>query len=64
MQGAYADAVAREQHLALLDINQHEGKLALQMMKQILAVLLIEMDDDLGVGARAEHMAFSLETCL
>jgi hypothetical protein len=38
------------------EIDQDEGELALQMGEQILAVLLIEMHDQLAVAMGAEHM--------
>ena len=61
MQRADADAVAREQHDALGEVEQHEGELALEMREQILAVLLVEMHDQLAVAAAAEDVAARLQ---
>src|SRR5215467_8673570 len=61
VQGADADAIARQQHLALFDIDQHEGKLALQVLKHVLTVILVEMNDDLGIGAGAKHVSLCFE---
>ncbi len=44
-----------------LEIDEHEGELSLEIGEQRLAMLLIEMDDELGIGVRAEDMAARLE---
>ena len=56
MERADADAIACQDHHPLGEIEQREGKLALQMREQILAVLLIEMHDQLAIAAGAELM--------
>ena len=61
MQRTDADAVAREQHDALGEVEQHEGELPLELREQILAVLLVEMHDQLAVAAAAEDMAARLQ---
>ncbi len=64
MQRADADAVAREQHEASREVDEHEGELALEMLEQILAMLLVEVHDQLRVGVAAEHVALGSELCL
>ena len=54
VERADADAIAREEHDPLGEIEQREGELALQMREQILAVLLVEMHDQLAIAAGAE----------
>ena len=61
MQRTDADAVAREEHDPLGDVEQHEGELTLEMREQILAVLLVEMHDQLAVAAAAEDVAARLK---
>ena len=56
-QRADADAIPREQHNAPRKIDQHESELTLEMGEQILAVLLVEMHDELGVAVGAKHVA-------
>jgi hypothetical protein len=56
VERADADAIACQDHHPLGEIEQREGKLALQMREQILAVLLIEMHDQLAIAAGAELM--------
>src|SRR5581483_1214527 len=61
MQRANPRAIAPEQHEAPAEVDEHEGELASQMLEQRLAMLLIEMDDQLGVRIGPEHMAFGHE---
>ena len=56
-----ADAISRQYRDAAREIHQHEGELTFEMGKQILAVFLIEMNDQLGVAVSAEHMPLGLE---
>ena len=50
-----------KQHDALGEVEQHEGELPLEMREQILAVLLVEMHDQLAVAAAAEDVAARLK---
>ena len=50
-----------KQHDALGEVEQHEGELTLEMREQILAVLLVEMHDQLAVAAAAEDVAARLK---
>jgi hypothetical protein len=52
-----AEAVAREQQTAGLRVPDREGEHPPEPIHAALAPLLVAMDDDLGVGARAEAMA-------
>jgi len=61
MQRADADAIAGEEQRALPQVHQGERELALQMLEQALAVLLVEMDDILGIGMRAEDVTLGLQ---
>jgi hypothetical protein len=49
------------EHDAPFEIDEHEGELALEAGEQRLAMLLVEMDDELGIGVRAEDMAARLK---
>ena len=61
MQRADADAVAGEEDGALVEVDQRDGELAAQLLEDAFAVLLVEVDDDLGVGVGAEHVALGLQ---
>src|SRR4029079_44867 len=61
MQRADTDTVARKQHDALGEVEQHEGELPLELREEILAVLIVEMHDQLAVAAAAEDMAARLK---
>ena len=61
MQRTDADAVARQEHDALGEVEQHEGELPLELREEVLAVLLVEMHDQLAVAAAAEDMAAGLK---
>ncbi len=53
MERADADAIAREQHEASREVDEHESELALEMLEQGLAMLFVEVDDHLRVGVAA-----------
>src|SRR5206468_11017156 len=53
-QGTNADSIARKQHDPAAEVDESKGELSLHVVDQLLAVLLIEMDDDLGIGAGGE----------
>jgi hypothetical protein len=61
VQRADANAVAGEENSALGEVDQRDGELALQVLEDAFAVFLVEVDDDLGVGVRAEDVALGLE---
>src|SRR6185503_19275874 len=61
VQRADADAVAGEEDGALGEINERDGELALQVLEDAFAILLVKVDDDLGVGVRPEDVALGLE---
>src|SRR4028119_519739 len=48
--------VARQQEPAPPNVIEGEGKLAVQPAQKLLPVLLVEMEDDLHVAARAEDV--------
>jgi hypothetical protein len=60
MQRADADAVAGEEDGALVEVDERHGELSAQLLEDAFAVLLVEMDDDFGVGVRAEDVALGL----
>jgi hypothetical protein len=60
-QGADANAIPREDDFATREVNQRKGKLTFEIGKQVLTVLLIEMDNDFAVTMRAKHMPLGLE---
>ena len=61
VQRADADAVAGEEDGALGEVDERDGELALQVLEDAFAVLLVQVDDDLGIGVRAEDVALGLE---
>ena len=63
-QRANADPIARQQHDAASEVDQGKSELPLQMLEKSFAVLLIEMDDDLGVGARGKDVTLRLKLLL
>ncbi len=64
VQRADADAVAGEEDGALGEVDERDGELAAQLLEDALAVLLVEVDDDLGIGVGAEDVALGLQLCL
>ena len=60
-QGTDADAIPGEQHRPAREVDKHEGKLPFEEGEQLLAMLLVEMNDQLGVAVGAEHVALGLE---
>ena len=64
MQRTDADAIPREQYNPLGEIEQHEGKLTLEMGEQILAVLLVEMHNQLAVATAAKNVSARLKLSL
>ena len=61
MQRADADAIAGEEDGALGEVDQRDGELSAQLLEDAFAVFLVEVDDDLGVGVRAEDVALGLQ---
>ncbi len=61
VQRADADAVAGEEDRALREVDQRQRELALQLREHALAVLLVEVHDQLGVGVGAEDVALGLQ---
>src|SRR5271165_2849843 len=57
----YANAVSREEKRFLSLVPNRETKHASQSFNAALAILLIEMDDDLGIGICFESMPFAQE---
>ena len=55
-QGTDPHAIARKQHDATAQVDQRKSELALQAVDELLAVLLIEMHDHFGIGARCEDV--------
>ena len=51
------EAVAGEHEPAALGVPEREGEHAAQPLHEALAVLLVEVDEHLGVAARAEAVA-------
>ncbi len=61
MQRADADAIAGEENGALGKVDERQRELAAQLLEDAFAVLLVEVDDDLGVGVGAEDVALGLQ---
>ena len=61
VQRADAHAIAREQHEASREVDEHESELALEMLEQGLAMLFVEVHDHLRVGVALEDVALGSE---
>src|SRR5205807_8909878 len=61
VQGLDAEPVSREHEAPALRIPQGEGEHAAQLVDEVRAVLLVEVDDDLGVAPRGEPVPLRLE---
>ncbi len=61
MQRANADAVTRQKDGPLVEIDERQRELSLELGEHVLAVLLVEVHDDLGVGVGAENVALGFE---
>ena len=56
-----ADAISGEHRDTMRKINQRERELTFEIGEQLLAMFLIEVNDQLGVGLGAEDMPFGFE---
>ncbi len=57
MKGLDAQAVAGQDEFPRFRIPEGDGEHAVQLGDEVLAVLLVEVDDDLGVGVGVETVA-------
>lgn len=49
-----ADPIPNQQQALAVFVPQRDGELAVQVLDEIIAILLVVMDDDFGVAVRAE----------
>src|SRR5262245_11614121 len=56
-----ADAISRQNRDAARKIDQRKGELTFEMRKQLLAMFLIEVNQQLGIGVSAENMYLGFE---
>ena len=61
MEGLDAHPVARQDEAAPLLVPEGDGEHAVQAVNEALGLFLVEVDDDLGVGAGRELVAAGLE---
>ncbi len=57
-----AEGIARNDQPLGAAVPERQGKHALELLQERIALLLVEMDDDLGIAARGELVARLLET--
>ena len=60
-QRANPHPVARQQHGPPLEVDQREGELTFEVLEELLAILFIEMDDDLAVAMGPEDMTLGFK---
>ncbi len=61
VQRTNAHAIAREKDGALREVDQRDGELPFELGEHALAVLLVEMHDELGVGVGAKDVTLGLQ---
>src|SRR5690606_1103943 len=53
--------VTHQQQALAISVPERERELAVQLLDEAIAELLVQMDDDLGIGARIEAVPLGFE---
>ena len=57
----YADVISAQQELAEIGVPKRDGKHPIEVDREIVTVLLVEMRDDLGVCVAAKTVSLGFE---